>query len=721
MSTNTPTNGADTLFGGAGSDTIDGLAGNDRIYGRGGADELYGFLGRDSLYGGSGNDLIRGEDGLDKVYGGGGDDAFLIAGGDLVAGEIYDGGTGIDTLDQAGYSTGIYDYRGITLAGLEYFDVRNGEALTIHFEAAHFAAGNFMGQMAGLAFGTSNDMKTFEVFIHMGGLRVLDLRDLNVEVNLEGDATGTFTILGTGAADRIIAPGSDGDWIAFGGGGADIINMNSVGGAFGGGGHDVIRNIGVDATASGQAGRDTIILTSKYSVASGGAGSDRILMRGNQDTAFGDGGADTLVLLGSDNQANGGAGNDIFDVRTLTGPLDGGDGHDILDLSGFNLFGFAGIQISGFNGTFSGLDGLTLSEAAVISGFEEVIATDSADRLFAGAGITIYRAGGGNDTFSSSGTGAETVFGGTGADTLRLNTSGDALFGGRGSDSLTANGAFFDGGGVFNGGKGEDYISFTTRPSTFGAYTYDMRDTVLRSIENFEFAGIVGGGSGKVILNAQQFGTGLALDATIDMNGTTQTRTLDVHMNGRAALDLSDLTFVEDSAFHELQIYGGTPGEMITGGTLVRNDIRAGAGADTLTGGQRSDVLQGGAGCDVLSGRGANDWIEGGMGQDTMTGGGGSDSFIFRSAGESRTGGARRDVITDFNVNRDEISVLTFAEDFIGSAAFSGSAGEIRAVVTANGLHTRILIDEDGDSLADFELFLRGVTGFTEANLDAPA
>ena len=59
--------------------------------------------------------------------------------------------------------------------------------------------------------------------------------------------------------------------------------------------------------------------------------------------------------------------------------------------------------------------------------------------------------------------------------------------------------------------------------------------------------------------------------------------------------------------------------------------------------------------------------------------------------------------------------------DFIGNNAFSGSAGEIRAVLTGNGLNTRVLIDADGDGVADFELMLLGVTAFSDANLDNPA
>ena len=718
MPTLNGTTGPDTLIGGAGNDTIDGLEGNDRLFGRGGDDELIGFLGRDKLYGGGGNDVLVAEDGRDEVYGGGGDDLILVARIDLVAGEVYDGGTGIDTLNQAGYSTGIFDYRDITLAGLEYFEVRHGQDLTIHFDAAHFIAGNFLQPEAGMEFGTFSDMNSFEVLIHMGDARALNLGDLSVSINLKADEAATFTILGSVAADRIVASEGDGDWIVRAGGGADIINMRFNGDAYGGLGNDVIRNVGAGNTAFGQAGQDTLLLNGKYASGYGGGGADRIVLNGFNSEAWGGGGNDTLILADEAVNGHGGSGDDTFLVRALSGDLQGDDGYDILNFSSFAFQNFQAVRIDGPDGTYSFLDGFDTTEAADFGGFEEIIGTDGNDLFFGGDDSMILRGGGGNDAYYG-GNGANTVFGGDGFDRLRMKNSEDVLFGGRGADSFEAIGASYTGGGAFHGGKGRDELGFTAKLSS---YAFDMRDAVIKSVEvlSLSFAGV--NNNGTIILNAQQFGRGLALDGEIDMLNVLGARmTLNVHMNGRAALDLSDLTFTHDNDLHEVQMTGTEDGESMTGGVLIRNDIMAGGGADDLTGGRKADYLFGEGGRDNLSGRGGGDWIEGGMGRDVMAGGGGADSFIFLSANESRTGATRRDVITDFNTTFDQISVSGFGTDFIGTAAFSGSSGEIRAVLTGNGLNTRILIDEDGDSVADFELLLLGVTSFTEVNLDAPA
>ncbi len=102
--------GADRLYGGFGDDTrLFGGRGDDFIYGgegddsflRGktGQDHIEGESGNDLAFGGSGQDLLIGGAGRDQLYGDDGDDTFQIASqADIQAGEIYDGGTGTDTL-----------------------------------------------------------------------------------------------------------------------------------------------------------------------------------------------------------------------------------------------------------------------------------------------------------------------------------------------------------------------------------------------------------------------------------------------------------------------------------------------------------------------------------------------------------------------------------------------------------------------------------------------
>jgi Ca2+-binding RTX toxin-like protein len=88
--------GSDTLIGNAASQALWGNSGNDKLYGRAGNDTLNGEAGNDVLYGEDGNDTLFGGLGLDKLYGGAGND--ILVADDVVAGEVYDGGAGTDTL-----------------------------------------------------------------------------------------------------------------------------------------------------------------------------------------------------------------------------------------------------------------------------------------------------------------------------------------------------------------------------------------------------------------------------------------------------------------------------------------------------------------------------------------------------------------------------------------------------------------------------------------------
>ena len=107
------TQGASTVYAGAGNDTLSdsgaqantfyGEAGDDRIDGMGGNDFISGGDGNDRLLGGSGNDILVGGAGADTMDGGAGKDVFqFLAMGDLPIGKyetINAFESGIDKLD----------------------------------------------------------------------------------------------------------------------------------------------------------------------------------------------------------------------------------------------------------------------------------------------------------------------------------------------------------------------------------------------------------------------------------------------------------------------------------------------------------------------------------------------------------------------------------------------------------------------------------------------
>jgi hypothetical protein len=127
----------DLFIGGSGDDTISGGDGSDLIVGRQGNDRLSGGAGADLIDAGDGADTISGDAGLDKVEGAAGDDTLQVANGDVVAGEVYEGGAGIDTLVLTNATTA--DFSAVTLARIERFLGSAGnDSLT--FAALQFSA-----------------------------------------------------------------------------------------------------------------------------------------------------------------------------------------------------------------------------------------------------------------------------------------------------------------------------------------------------------------------------------------------------------------------------------------------------------------------------------------------------------------------------------------------------------------------------------------------------
>lgn len=131
------------------------------------------------------------------------------------------------------------------------------------------------------------------------------------------------------------------------------------------------------------------------------------------------------------------------------------------------------------------------------------------------------------------------------------------------------------------------------------------------------------------------------------------------------------------------------------------------------SGGGFSDRVYGRAGDDTLDGGSGNDAIYGNQGADELTGGSGTDRFIFFSEADSTTSSTDR--ITDFtDGERIEISRIdgdvntggNQALTFVGTAAFTGMAGELR--YGSDGTDTTVQADTDGDMMADFELVLTG-------------
>jgi Ca2+-binding RTX toxin-like protein len=124
-------------------------------------------------------------------------------------------------------------------------------------------------------------------------------------------------------------------------------------------------------------------------------------------------------------------------------------------------------------------------------------------------------------------------------------------------------------------------------------------------------------------------------------------------------------------------------------------------GALTLYGGAANDTLRGGTGGDILNG---------GRGADSLFGGAGNDVFAYLSVDDSRfpnTDGiqdfATGDLIDLAGIDAIAGTPANDAFTFIGSGAFTGVAGQLRAEETGRGTWI-VQGDVDGDGIADLQI-----------------
>jgi Ca2+-binding RTX toxin-like protein len=161
----------------------------------------------------------------------------------------------------------------------------------------------------------------------------------------------------------------------------------------------------------------------------------------------------------------------------------------------------------------------------------------------------------------------------------------------------------------------------------------------------------------------------------------------------------------------------GGVGDDRLNGNNAQNVMEGLNGGDRMYGRGGADDLFGGSGRDALFGGAGNDDLTGGGGRDALYGGAGGDSFVFLAVG---IGGKEIDRIFDLGAG-DEVDLSAIDADsttagnqaFSLVASFSNTAGEgVMAYEEARD-RTLLLLDSDGDGLADLKLVMDGdQTGF---------
>lgn len=685
--------GGSALYGGDGDDVIDGRpaqygpalygdAGNDTIYGNSYSFAgLFGGDGNDTLYaasnasGGEGDDTIIKADGYysqNRVAGDGGDDTIMTtsAFGDVVA-----GGAGADVITGSNAND--------TLGSGDFVDANSYEiADDLGTEQDSISAGNGDDHIsAGYGDDVDGGNGTDVLRLSLGGLGSgITLNTAGITspggVTIGGGTIQNVETLeylrGTEFADRITAA-TQATLLTINAGAGDdlIISQNSSVDVMGGAGDDRLVSGPAGDIFDGGAGSDTIdyrqvgtgvtvTLSSDLNTPGTGAGGDQLISVENVlGTAF----ADTLTGNDSVNRLVGGAGNDWLDGGAGADQLIGGAGDDTFVVDNASDYtaenageGTDTVMASVFFSLRSNIENLTLTGAADLVGkgneLVNVITGNSGNNgLYGYAGGDWLYGNEGNDTLDG-GVGADHLYGGTGDDSYIVDNAGDVV--------------------VENSGEGTADRVYSSIAYTLGA-----------NVEQLTLTG-----------SADVNGSGNALDNRVVGNSGANT------------------------------LYGLDGNDVVNGGAGA-DTLDGGAGGDTLLGGLGDDKLYGRDGDDLLKGDDGNDRLDGGAGRDSFYGGAGADVFTFRDGDFAGLTTTTSDRIYDFSqADGDRIRVTLVdanttmdgdqAFSFVGSSAFSGTAGELR-YEQING-STYVEGDTNGDGVADFMIRLDGLHALVSAD-----
>lgn len=758
--------GDDVLHGGAGDDMLSGGAGVNSLDGGDGDDQLFS-TSNDTVDGGVGNDLWSGNYGWltsdfsmvrDQAAGsatlstgttlvgvehiaalvtGSGNDVFVFGEGD---GASVDAGAGRDSLtitcsgfasevkaDGAGAFKGVFGYNHFT--GIEVLNFTGlGSADTIAVDPAPLLSGAIL-RLDG-AGGSDTLILDLTVFASIsfvvaanGTLTTnVPATFLNFE-NYQISATGNADTLVTGAGNDIV----------HGNGGNDVIST--------GAGNDLLDGGAGDDSMTGGAGNDTYIVNDAGDsiVEKAGEGLDEVFtslanfsiaaiaiedLTGTSDggqtltgNALGNrisGGAgnDILIGMGGNDLLIGKAGNDIYYISSEAGSIleSAGEGTDIV---------YASISFVLVDSVYAEVETLAASDPNAANAID-LTGNTFGQKIVGNAGANVLTGGGGADILDGKG----------GADTFRYVDTLDSTIGAY--DRILA----------FQSGVDKIDLSAVSPTGISWTQQTDASDHTI-----YQFVAITLPFNNAIFIRVDGTVTmsdfitvasnlnlvGTAADGN-ELLGGSGNDTLDGlagadTMLGRAGNDTYYVDHANDAVVEVWNqgndaVYTSTS-YALSAGTSVELLSVASRGATTaltLTGNDFDQTLIGNAGTNVLVAGGGYDRLVGGAGSDWLQGGAGNDTFVFETVADSRAFAMRSDghkimpdVIADYSQGFDRIDLNaidaiagTGADDaftFIGTAAFSHQAGQLRFETT--GGQTAIFADVDGDGLADMQIMLQ--------------
>ncbi len=570
--------------------------------------------------------------------------------------------------------------------------------------------------------------------------QAISLNNVNATVNISG--IEALNITATGANNSLA--GSVGSSTAITVTGAGSVNLGSVdnaatvinASALGGG---VTVTAGVASSITGGQGVDNITGSAGNDTIYGGTGNDVIVANGGNDTVYGDDGDDNINATSGNNVIFGGLGADTITLGTGFDAVNAGDGNDRI-IAGNNLDGLDLV-----NGG-AGFDTLVVNSLSSdvflqsVSGVEQLEFTSVLDTtnykllLAPSAGVThfVSTSTTNNDVFDATAGGFTTGL------TFEMGGGNDSLKGGSGNDVFVFEQNGLTGADSIDGGTGSNSLHLDNSASAITGAAVDLNNLSNVSTIN------VGTAAGSSAATAQN----IALTITgTETTAQVITVSASVMQDGNDAMTLTasgadaNTDFVVVGGAADDGITTGAGDDTISGGD-GNDNIHAGSGANSVDGGNGEDTITVSAASTVDGGAG-RDEIKGSTGADVLRGGAGSDIIYANGGNDVLTGGADSDIfvvnsnaptdevtITDFNTAQDRIvikeisgqtvSYVGSASNFANAQASISATGAVEAVFQSD-INT-LWIDSNNDGTLnanDTRIVLQGVTSLATANVSS--
>ena len=434
------------------------------------------------------------------------------------------------------------------------------------------------------------------------------------------------------------------DGIVEGTSGSDLINYNYTKDPDG----DRIDHN--DAILAGEAPNDDIVKAGDgYDTVYAGAGNDDVYGQSGNDVLYGEAGNDSLDGGTGNDKLFGGSGDDTMHGGSGADSFDGGTGMDYVDYrdsgagvnvnlgtgvgsggdaAGDTYTGTDGILGSAYNDTMTGFDH---SSTAPSDTYTNVFYGNGGNDLMSGAGGNDYLDGGADNDTIDGGSGDDTIIGGTGNDSLIGGAGNDSIDGGAGNDTLIGDGAAAGTPIKITVLPGSD-ASFSNK---LFAYTIDPNTGAITNVQiltndascsegnTYTYTAAPGATVGVGIITPEgktYYSSGYGSNVGLNGDGLPHTTGLGTTASGAVAIGFEDLKGLGDRDYNdvEVRIDLGTSGATFDNAhyDYTSTAPEAGAGNDTLIGGDGNDVILGGGGDDSILGGNGRDSVDGGTGND---------------------------------------------------------------------------------------------------------